>query len=683
MNSPGIQNLSLIRSFFQWAVTPLIVCVLMTAVAADGPADNRVDQVRPIPPVGIQISQEQREPLLQRSREIRKACADLAQTATPTETTRVNNLLPEVLVFPRAVEMTLRFEMVYKPQDLKSASEMLNLAAKRIEKIRDGETWFSVVGIDGASDQVRRVVGGFRSDIDDSIQPYGLIVPAGFDPSKTQLHRLDVWLHGRDENVSEVGFLDRSMNQSGQYQPKDTFVLHPYGRYSNAFKFAGETDVFESMAHIRQQVNIDPKRIAIRGFSMGGAGCWQLATRYPDRWFAANPGAGFSETPLFLDFFQGEDLSGIPDYQSRLWQWCDNPAWVKNLQHCPTIVYSGEIDRQKQAADVMQKAFDDAGMTMTHIIGPQTGHAIHEDSKREIESRLKEIESSISDEPPRTLHWTTFTTRYSKVHWVTVEGLGRHWKPASVDAQWTEDSKLLVKTENVTQLSFELPDTWLAKRNGGLIEIRIDDQTLSAKDGNKLQVFRQGDTWKMGSRTGLVKRPGLQGPVDDAFTSRFLFVLPSGRDDDEVVERWIANESQHAMLHWQKHFRGDVRKVFDREVDEAMIRDNHLILFGTPQSNTFLAKYADQIPFLGQPQLRNAGQVPILIYPNPANPHKYIVINSGFTFREYDYLNNARQTPKLPDWAVVDVSNGATTRDPGKIIRAGFFDEQWQPPKTP
>jgi hypothetical protein len=54
------------------------------------------------------------------------------------------------------------------------------------------------------------------------------------------------------------------------------------------------------------------------------------------------------------------------------------------------------------------------------------------------------------------------------------------------------------------------------------------------------------------------------------------------------------------------------------------------------------------------------------------------VINSGFTYREYDYLNNARQVPKLPDWAVIDVRTPPSPRWPGAIADAGFFDEQWQ-----
>jgi hypothetical protein len=56
---------------------------------------------------------------------------------------------------------------------------------------------------------------------------------------------------------------------------------------------------------------------------------------------------------------------------------------------------------------------------------------------------------------------------------------------------------------------------------------------------------------------------------------------------------------------------------------------------------------------------------------------------SGFTFREYDYLNNAWQVPKLADLAVVDITVPASSRWPGKIIAAGFFGERWELPGSP
>ncbi|MFN9910356.1 MAG: prolyl oligopeptidase family serine peptidase, partial [bacterium] len=131
--------------------------------------------------------------------------------------------------------------------------------------------------------------------------------------------------------------------------------LHPYGRYCNAFKFAGEIDVLEALAHAQKHYRIDADRIASRGFSMGGAACWQFAVHYPDRFVGATPGAGFSETPEFLRVFQKETLDPKP-WEKTLWHWYDCNDWAVNLWHCPTIAYSGENDSQKQAADIMEKA---------------------------------------------------------------------------------------------------------------------------------------------------------------------------------------------------------------------------------------------------------------------------------------------------------------------------------------
>ncbi len=99
-----------------------------------------------------------------------------------------------------------------------------------------------------------------------------------------------------------------------------------------------------------------------------------------------------------------------------------------------------------------------------------------------------------------------------------------------------------------------------------------------------------------------------------------------------------------------------------------------------------LALIADKLPVrwtgdaivAGTKRWSAVTHAPILIYPNPLNPNRYVVLNSGFTFREYDYLNNARQVPKVPDWAIVDTTTPADDRYPGKIVTAGFFGEKWE-----
>src|SRR5262249_9644643 len=146
----------------------------------------------------------------------------------------------------------------------------------------------------------------------------------------------------------------------------------------------------------------------------------------------------------------------------------------------------------------------------------------------------------------------------------------------------------------------------------------------------------------------------------------------------------------HAIDHWRKQFRGEARVKNDDAVSDADIAAHHLVLWGDPASNKILARIADKFPIRWDAEGVRVGKaffgadqhVPVLIYPNPLNPKRYVVLNSGFTFREYDYLNNARQVPKLPDYAVIDLSKPVTSRAPGGIAAAGFFDERWQLPAT-
>jgi hypothetical protein len=184
----------------------------------------------------------------------------------------------------------------------------------------------------------------------------------------------------------------------------------------------------------------------------------------------------------------------------------------------------------------------------------------------------------------------------------------------------------------------------------------------------------------------LTKRPGLQGPIDDAFLDSFLMVRPTGASSNEKVAEWAATEMSHAREHWRKQFRGVAPIRDDTEITDEDIASHNLVLWGDPQSNKLLARIADKLPIswttqeikIGAQTFTAADHVPVLVFPNPLNPKRYIVLNSGFTYREYDYLNNARQVPKLPDYAIVDITKPVTSQAPGAIAAAGFFGEYWE-----
>ena len=52
------------------------------------------------------------------------------------------------------------------------------------------------------------VVRGYRSKIDGSVQPYGLVMPESLRlRASRDRYRLDFWFHGRGETTSELGFI--------------------------------------------------------------------------------------------------------------------------------------------------------------------------------------------------------------------------------------------------------------------------------------------------------------------------------------------------------------------------------------------------------------------------------------------------------------------------------------------
>src|SRR5258708_40155835 len=104
----------------------------------------------------------------------------------------------------------------------------------------------------------------------------------------------------------------------------------------------------------------------------------------------------------------------------------------------------------------MAKAMPEEGMHMPHTIGPNTPHRYHPDSKIIIDREINAIVAKGRDASPRKIRFTTWTLAYNRMKWVRVDGMGKHWERARMEAEVLNDHAVTVTSSNVTAFTLSM-----------------------------------------------------------------------------------------------------------------------------------------------------------------------------------------------------------------------------------
>src|SRR5215472_3670858 len=154
---------------------------------------------------------------------------------------RPDALRADVEVYAKAAEWILRYpEEFYTKAYLPNTLKVLEHGMARARELESGEpAWPRQKG---------RLVRAYRSAVDGSVQPYALVIPESYDGRSPV--RLDVVLHGRGATLNEVSFIVAHESPAPVPPAQDYITLEVFGRTNNAYRWAGETDVFEALADV-------------------------------------------------------------------------------------------------------------------------------------------------------------------------------------------------------------------------------------------------------------------------------------------------------------------------------------------------------------------------------------------------------------------------------------------------
>lgn len=691
----------------QWAIAVSLItgglcCVLSLASDAARANDSRLIPA-PVPVIGdsflVGLTDDDR-PLF--VRDLKILASKLALLRSNTTVSVASNLdhLADADLFHKGIIWALRYETTLTAKDVTLLKQSLQRGHQRADALLANRTpWTARKG---------KVLRGYISAVDGSTQPYGVTVPARYDGTKPM--RLDVVLHGsmRPVGLSELRFgapFDEGDAAEKSAPAQDFIELHPLGRVENCYRWAGETDVFEAIESVCRNYRIDRDRIVLRGMSMGASGTWHLGLKHPSRFVALGPYCGyvdthrFSETPI-PNFIK---VGPLPLHQERTLHTLDSVDYAANAGVVPAIAAIGDQDVFFQAHVIMGEAMAREGLKMVNLISPGTGHVIDPVTHREQMRRIGEFADRGLDHASRQLRFVTWTLKYNRCHWLELLALKMHYERAEMVATAAEDGSLdIAEPRNITRFAIHPPmlQTPGAKLRVGGAEVHLPDR-VHGEAGRAIVLAQQGSRWKFaGTRDAISstgKRPGVQGPIDDAFTAQFLCVRGTGRPWNGAVGAWADASLRRFAHEWSRYMRGDLPVKNDTEVTADDIRTKNLILFGDPGSNRWIRRALPKLPLAWShneirigPERRPAkDHAPVLICSNPwsgAGDH-YLVLNSGHTFHEKEFAAlNYLLFPRLGDWALIRVLPGAEKWEkssesfPEAVIRAGFFDESWKKP---
>jgi pimeloyl-ACP methyl ester carboxylesterase len=577
-------------------------------------------------------------------------------------------------------------------RDFSRAPRDWEFVKRQLETARDYSRRLAA-GEDPYKDKTGVFVKAYRSEADDTLQPYALYVPRSYDPRKRWpllvglhgafsshlLNRRRVFGLGNRPGESDY---EAVRNEDVTFPDVDFIVLNPFGRGEVAgYNGLAEQDVLRAMADVERAYSIDEDRVYLTGLSMGGGGTWHLGLRYPDRFAAIVPVCAVGDYTLFPG---GRELTGD---SRRLLELSGPSAIAENAAHLQVFMYHGDED---PAVDVEQSRQIAARFRELKLLGtsaqlfelPGVNHFAWDFAYRNasIFERLADIRRDPS--PPRVVY-STFSPRYNQAYWLRIDRIERGFRLARIEGVRGAGA-IDVSVENVSAFTILLEEARVEQ--GRPFEVKVNGQTAWHGDlrGAKLSLSRdREERWREKPWVG----PALGPPdhpeaafVGGSLAQRDAHFYVYGTSGDDATKA-AAKQAAERLADWGPNVRSRFKVLADTEVTPQVLAERSLVLVGNAVANRFVARVADRLPlrqdgtgtFAGTKRVAGAGARYRLACPSPLGPGHYLLIYGGGNAEAIQALlppMGQRPPPVQPDYVVMG--------EDGKSLLEGYFKDSWK-----
>lgn len=542
--------------------------------------------------------------------------------------------------------------------------------------------------LEGGADPLAQTGGyqlrGYRSPLNGEMQLYSLYVPKNYNPD--QSWPLVVMLHGAWSNhhlalrrvlgkPNERGEDDARAKRTMPALPDVPYlVVAPNGHETMSYQGFAEDDVWRVIDEVQALFTVDPNRVYLTGLSMGGAGTLKLGLRHPDRFAAIAPVCGYVGAMTNVD----EDTNR-PEVFRRLERAASSLLIAENAFALPVKLMHGDKDSVVPVKNsiALHERLQELGYPVEMEIYPGVDHAAWVPAYEN--ARIFDWFSKFQRDPaPRRVIYKTGDPQGGSSYWAAIEEPEKIREFAQIEAE-VSGSVITVKTANISRFSLAVPECLIPFES--VAEVQIDGQTAYRGTlGARIRFVKEAEGWEW-TRDEFPRRllPGMAG-LNEAMEQRHVYVYGADGAADAVEEA----RSQAVA----KSLKGTVADVQWKVLPEdaltpELMTDNNVVLFSTVKGSAFLQRYLGQWPILEKDgRLEFAGKMIepnqgiSFIYPNPAQPDRYVLINTAATLEGLKALRAFAATQRSlrldgnGDFLVFSAE--------GKPLWTGLFDKDWK-----
>lgn len=413
----------------------------------------------------------------------------------------------------------------------------------------------AVEGSPGDGYQVRT----FRSSVDGSDQPYALYLPKVLASGRQ--YPLVISLHGAGGTHRNGIRQVFGVPAAAPLPEVEYIVAAPLARGSMGYEGIAETDVFDTLAHVKAAYPVDANRVYLTGVSMGGSGTLSIALRRPDTWAAIAVVCG-----------------GAPSGTVNL---------AANALNIPVHLFHGDQDAvvPVEVGRRWHELFRQAGVQVAYREFPGEGHNIAPLAYRN-GSIFEWFSRHQRAAAPQRVRFATDRHAYNAAYWVRADSF-EPGQLATVDAT-LRDGELTVTTSRLDSLTFDPPA-------GSAKTLNIDGTTLQPSPG-PIHVGRSADgVWELlpePRQHG--KRPQRDGPLASLLATQHAYVYGTiGSSPDEL---WARQEVAQRAADWSGRRARPAVSLAVLSDTEAANAPGNLVLFGTAQTNRLLRQWSPELP---------------------------------------------------------------------------------------